>query len=414
MPDETTTWSPLRLVGERLITALGATAGWLALHAATGQRAWVSSLRPTLFAAGDGRRTGLRRDQGRQPGGARPGRGAATLGMAAREGHRTDHIRGIMWPPVVAGDRLLAASMDGHLYAFRGGEGWQRPAPAPASNAAAADGSRWGPVPDGLRRRAGALWAAPRRALRPQLADLQVLRRYDLVILAGSLDDDGIAKAVRQYVEGGGTGDRRLLGHQIADPQLADQGRTGEWMGDKSAAPGGVRHPRRSMTPSPQIDSGPFAGIPLAEGLVSEKVLGYVPDPSGLREVVTLARYPSTAKDTNPAGGPAANAVVAGRLGQGTVILCGLQAGVKTEHSGLTCRQLMLADRDATGGRATPQLVPDTKLCRLRCYRRRGRGRGRRPGRDAGRRPGRGVRPARQACRVTWRSSRPNRRGSTT
>ncbi len=46
-------------------------------------------------------------------------------------------ISGIMWPPVIAGERLFASSMDGHLYAFRGGtdraawERWRRDHPPP-------------------------------------------------------------------------------------------------------------------------------------------------------------------------------------------------------------------------------------------------------------------------------------------
>jgi len=363
--EEPTSWSPLRRAGELLLVALS-DGRLLALRATTGEQAWVSGLGPHHASppavAGELGFVGTKEGA---LAAVDPGTGQELWRWQPAALSQPELISGIMWPPVIAGERLLVSSMDGHLYAFAGGDGaWQRPAAKPAANPSGPGRiAVGGLVPMGY---AGVLarYGLPRDVLYDaQFADLATLRRYDLVILAGSLPDAGSAKAIGEYLEGGGAAIIDYSATKIAIPDMPNRGELAMWNEDKSTAPGGFGTRGLSITaPISPLGSGPLAGIPLAEGLVADKVLGYVPDATSLKSVTALARYPATVQAGQPAGGPAADAIVMGRRGAGTVILCGLQAGVKTEHSGLDLQALMLAMvKLATNGRATPQVIPDTQ-----------------------------------------------------
>ncbi|MCC7491199.1 MAG: hypothetical protein IT204_02575 [Fimbriimonadaceae bacterium] len=199
-----------------------------------------------------------------------------------------------------------------------------------------------------------------------QLRDLATLQRYDLVILAGSLADPATDRSLQEYLRQGGHAIVDYSGSAANLPNLPNRGELATWMAGKSTAPGGFGVAGVAVAPwSPAASSGPLAGIPLAAGLVDPKSLGYLPDAGALTEVRVLARYPATVRaagnTAEAQGGPAAPAIVAGRLGRGRVILCGLQVGVKTEHTGLDLEALILAMlKEVTSGRAEPQLRPDT------------------------------------------------------
>jgi len=130
-------WSVLRKSGELLL--FGSRDGCIhAVKAADGEEVWKSDEgadRPAPpvvagsvgFAGGrDGRIEALDLADGRLLWSWQPA-ALVTPGL----------ISGIMWPPVIVGDRLYAASMDGHLYAFRGvtdqaaWEQWRRDNPPP-------------------------------------------------------------------------------------------------------------------------------------------------------------------------------------------------------------------------------------------------------------------------------------------
>jgi len=364
-PSEPTTWSPLRRIGNLLIVALND--GRLqALSVDGGSQVWLSepgdpfssppALAGELAVAGTKEGALAVLD---------PRVGQTLWRWQPAKLDAPEMISGIMWPPVVAGERLLAASMDGHLYAFQGGDGsWQRPAAKAALNPRGPGRIAVGGLfPMGY---AGVLarYGLPRDVLYDaQFGDVETLRRYDLVILAGSLPDEAASKAIGQYLDSGGAAIIDFSGTKIDVPDMPNRNELAMWNNDKSTAPGGFGTRGLSISaPGTPIGPGRLAGIPLADGLVAEKVLGYVPDPKGLQNVTSLVRYPATVQPGKPTGGPAADAVLIGRRGRGTVILCGLQAGVKTEHSGLDLQQLMLAMvKLATAGRATPQLRPDTQ-----------------------------------------------------
>lgn len=118
--DQPTNWSPLIMTDDRLL--FGSQDGRLyALEAAGGERAWASA-------------EGTERPAPPTPAGelgwvgGRDG-SLSAIDLGTGEAVWTWHppaavepelLSGIMWPPVVVGDRLYAASLDGNLYAFRG------------------------------------------------------------------------------------------------------------------------------------------------------------------------------------------------------------------------------------------------------------------------------------------------------
>ena len=362
--DEPTTWSPLTKIGDLVLTALG-DGRLLALRAAGGEPVWTTALGRFWSSppAVDGTFGYL---------------GSKDSGLCAIDLKSTAEVwdwqpaklmepaqlSGVMWPPVVAGDVLLAASMDGHLYAFRHTAG-SLTAGAPLGSPVAGPGriAMGGLFPVGY---AGCLarHGLPHDLLyRSQLADLATLQRYDLVILTGSLEDPAASAGIQKYVQQGGTAIIDYSATVINLPKLPNGKDILGWTNLKSAAPGGFGAKGASLAPQPVVaTSGPLADIPLPEGLVNEKALGYVPDPAQLTAVRVLAQYPSTVTaEGSPTGGPARPSILMGRLGRGRVVLCGYQLGLKSQYAGLDLEAIILAlVKLASAGRATPQLIPDT------------------------------------------------------
>ncbi|MBI2297923.1 MAG: PQQ-binding-like beta-propeller repeat protein [Armatimonadetes bacterium] len=370
--DEPTTWSPLTRAGKLLMFAMSD--GRLqAVNVADGQPAWTTEAAAPCAAppapAGEVGYVGTKDGSL-----AAVDLATGTIGWDWQPAGVTQPalISGIMWPPVVVGKWVLAASMDGQLYAFQGepdGAAWQK-----ARQAALAAARGPGRIAVGGLYPIGYVGCLARHGLPrdvlydAQLADLETLKGYDLVVLAGAPRDPAIGEAVQKYLEGGGTAIIDYSGTAIAMPNLPNHAELVGWTEGSSPTPGGFRVGGLSLAPLPiAAKAGRLAGIALAVGLVGEKCVGYVPDASGLKGVQVLAQYPATVlehKDTakvDTTGGPAGPAVVVGRKGQGRVILCGLQVAQKTEYAGLDLEALILAMVGlATRGRAVGQLVPDT------------------------------------------------------
>ena len=369
--NEPTTWSPLSKVGGLLYLALSD--GRLeALDATTGKRRWVTRLGavhaapPTslgelgLVGTKQGSLDALDLETGE-----------TLWHWSAPKPSTPQMLSGIMWPPVVAGNRVLASSLDGHLYAFDGQpttgarEVVEQPAPFVDGPGRIAVGGLFPIGYVGVLARHG----LPRDVLYDsQLTDVETLKRYDLVIVAGAPAKPDCVKAVQQYIREGGTAIIDYSATPINLPNLPERNALLGWTEDKSPTPGGFGTRGESVTPMTEVaSSGPLQGIALAEGVIGEKSLGYVPDAGQLSDVQVFARYPSTVLPKNdkgqvvPAGGPAQPSILVGRLGQGKAVLCGFQVGLKSEYSGLDLEVLTIAlVKLATAGRATPQIIPDT------------------------------------------------------
>ncbi|MBI5833639.1 MAG: hypothetical protein HZB16_15165 [Armatimonadetes bacterium] len=201
-----------------------------------------------------------------------------------------------------------------------------------------------------------------------QLADADVLRGYDLLIIAGAPAKAELNEAIRRHAQGGGTVIVDFSATALPIPDLPDGRRLVGWADVSAARPAGFGVSGLALSRPEWVGEGAtLAPDDGGAGWVSESCAGFVVDATGLTDPVVLARFPHSlvrAKDGkgyDPDGGPAGPAVVSGRLGQGRVILCGLQAGMGSSYAGIDFQALMLGlIKLATGGRAQGQLLPAT------------------------------------------------------
>lgn len=208
-----------------------------------------------------------------------------------------------------------------------------------------------------------------------QCADLATLRRYDLLVLAGTPAEADVTSALRQYVEGGGALLVDCSSTAVTVPNLQ--------LGERVRRRTETAQPLFVVKGMSRAEARPTAGSPLAPlagpaGGLGQAYVNFVPDTSTLAAPRVLAEYPtSVASHAPPAttgtgvlerlrisrvdlnGGPSAPAIVSGGSGAGRVVLCGLQLGLGSALMQRDFDALMLAlVREATGRRAVSQVRP--------------------------------------------------------
>ena len=215
-----------------------------------------------------------------------------------------------------------------------------------------------------------------------QMSDSAVLSRYQVIIVAGALDDPNALRALENYLAKGGKVIMDLSSQRMAIPGVMAAERGGGMAG-WFAAPqlnttvGISRSPLRAPAGSPMApDITAQAAVPTGDDVRTKVRPGGVPDQKLLTNPVVLAEYTATVTRTAPAdrnmdprerlragvndNGPAAPAVVMGGRGNGRVILCGPMIGMASSLMGADYDALVLGMlRVITDGRCVPQLDPE-------------------------------------------------------
>jgi len=202
-----------------------------------------------------------------------------------------------------------------------------------------------------------------------QLSDPAVLKRYDLVIVAGMPPEVNADTTLTAYVEAGGA-----VLYDYSTPKATLAGvQAGERTRKVTYGTGGYGVAGMSRSAMRPVKGGPM----VSEGGFTSARAQFCPDATGLTEPVVLVEYISALawkqgeesplralfaaplKRDEPAGQPGPAVIVGGR-GKGRVMLCGAAVGLATGLMGMDFDSLILGMvRVLSGGRAVPQLAPE-------------------------------------------------------